>query len=194
MYQKARIFNDLAESLFTSPIFAPPYHALISIKNRKTQNIIFCVVFTILVFIITPILYNPSAISLPHIDRGQYIEGSTAVWGAEDLMETIRKNTTNGKRALILAEGNFGLIADVLNVYIKPQDRIDIRGLWPLNEEHILAAREETGKYDVFVVFSHRKDFPVYWRDFMSLMHVYEKPNNSPDAVYLYKVLPHETP
>lgn len=38
MYQKARIFNDLTESLFTSPIFAPPYHALISIKNDYQEN------------------------------------------------------------------------------------------------------------------------------------------------------------
>jgi hypothetical protein len=108
-------------------------------------------------------------------------------------MERVRQSTTDGKYALVLAEGNFGLIADVLQVYHKPGDRIEIRGAWPLNEEDILRAQKEMDTKHVFVVFSHRQDFPVHWRDelaswWMKLIGKYEKPNNPKDAVYLFEM------
>lgn len=149
------------------------------------------VLFTIVVLLglSYPIVFDVKAISFPEVDRGQYIEGQTAVWGAEDLMQIVRNSTADGKYALVLAEGNFGLIADVLQVFHKPQDRIEIRGAWPLNEEDILRARKEMGTKHVFVVFSHRKDFPVYWQeDLMTLIKKYDKPNNTVDSVYLFEM------
>lgn len=148
------------------------------------------VVFTVLGY---PIIFDVKSISLPPVDRGQYIEGSTAVWGVDDLMGRVRSATTDGRYALVLAEGNFGLIADVLSVYVKPHDRIEIRGEWPLNEEHILKAQEETMMKHVFVVFSHRTDFPVHWREIMDVVAVYDKPENTIDKVYLFRLRPPQT-
>lgn len=138
-----------------------------------------------------PILFNVTSISFPPVDRGQYIEGKTAVWGAEELMEIVRAETADGKYALVLAEGNFGLIADVLSVYVRPQDRIEIRGAWPLNEEDIVRAQSEMDTKHAFVVFSHRKDFAVHWQEeLMILVKKFEKPNNPDEAVYLFKMRP----
>jgi len=162
------------------------FHTLIKSKLART-----ILVFTLMVLAAFsyPILFNVTAISLPPVDRGQYIEGQTAVWGAEDLMAKVRESTSDGKYALVLAEGNFGLIADVLSVYVKPKDRIEIRGVWPLNEEDILKAQTEMDVKHVYVVFSHRKDFPVHWQEeLMTLVHTYEKPNNPAESVYLFQM------
>ncbi len=131
-------------------------------------------------------------ISLPPVDRGQYIEGGTAVWGAEELVNIVRQPTIDGRKSIVLAEGNFGLIADVLEVFKKPQDRIEIWGRWPLNEQDILAVQKEVGKAHVFVVFSHRKEFPVEWEhSLLERLRVFGKPGSaSEEKVYLFSVKP----
>jgi hypothetical protein len=138
-----------------------------------------------------PQWFAVNSISLPPVDRGQYIEGSSAVWGADDLMDQVRLATKDGKRATVLAEGDFGLIADVLEVFKRPDDIIDIRGKWPLNEVHIREVQREVGKTHAFVVFSHRKDFPVHWeQELIHLVKVYTKPGTSGEKVYLFRILP----
>jgi len=172
---------------FPTLFIIPSVYTLIKIKRLFIPAILFVVL--VLSCISYPILFDVKAISLPPVDRGQYIEGVTAVWGAEDLVNTIRKSTTDGKPALVVAEGNFGLIADVLQTYILPNDKIEIQGQWPLNEEHILKAKEQINKKHIFVVFSHKNNFPVYWQEeLMKLIKKYDKPNNSQDAVFLFEV------
>jgi 4-amino-4-deoxy-L-arabinose transferase-like glycosyltransferase len=136
------------------------------------------------------IIFAPTKASLPPIDRGQYITGKTAVWGAQDLMQTVRtQSVSQDKKAIILAEGNFGLIADVLEVFRQANDNIEIRGLWPLNESHILEFQRELPDNLVYIVFSHRTDFPVHWREFMTLIKQYHKPEGL-NAVYLFQLIP----
>ena len=160
-----------------------------SVKDKKLRLISIVTSVLLLASLSYPMLFNVTAISLPPVDRGQYIEGQTAVWGAQELMEIIRKDTLQtGKRATVLAEGNFGLIADVLEVMKKPDDKIDIEGYWPLNEEHILAKQKDTKNNSVYIVFSHRRDFPVYWREIMDEIKIFEKPGDDQSAVYLYKL------
>lgn len=156
---------------------------------KKYTHAITVMLITTLVLLSAPMWFDVKALSLPPVDRGQYIEGKTAVWGAAELMQIVRSSTADGKRAIVLAEGNFGLIADVLHVFVKPDDIIDIRGQWPLNEEHILEAQKETGDHHVFVVFSHRDNFAVHWQEeLMTLIRVYEKPGEGTDAVYLFQL------
>ena len=176
-------------------IFFPTFFVILTtyLFSHFPQKNVFRAIIPLTILILMglsyPILFNVTAISLPPVDRGQYIEGQTAVWGAEELMSKVRASTVDGKYALVLAEGNFGLIGDVLSVYVKPKDRIEVRGAWPLNEEDILRAQKEMGTKHVFVVFSHRKDFPVYWQEeLMTLVKKYDKPINLNDSVYLFEM------
>jgi 4-amino-4-deoxy-L-arabinose transferase-like glycosyltransferase len=176
-------------------IFFPTFFVILTtyLFSRFAQKNVFRVITPLTMLILLglsyPIVFNVKAISFPPVDRGQYIEGQTAVWGAEELMETVRASTVDGKYALVLAEGNFGLIGDVLSVYVKPKDRIEVRGAWPLNEEDILRAQQEMDTKHAFVVFSHRKDFPVHWQEeLMTLIKKYDKPNNPNDSVYLFEM------
>ncbi|MEI7652882.1 MAG: hypothetical protein WCJ70_01200 [bacterium] len=150
---------------------------------------------SVLVFLIAicyPQWFAVERISLPEIDRGQYIVGGTAVWGAEELIQIVRQPTIDGRKSIVLAEGNFGLIADVLEVFKRPGDNIEIWGRWPLNESDILEVQKEVGKAHVFVVFSHRKEFPVEWEhSLLERLRVFGKPGvEDGEKVYLFGVKP----
>lgn len=149
------------------------------------------IVLLFLVGICYPQWFAVDRISLPAIDRGQYVEGSTAVWGAEELIHIVRQPTIDGRKSIVLAEGNFGLIADVLEVFKKPGDKIEIWGRWPLNEEDIREVQKEVGKSHVFVVFSHRKEFPVEWEhSLLQRLRAFGKPGDGGEKVYLFSVKP----
>ena len=90
-------------------------------------------------------------------------------------METARE-ISQEKPVVILAEGNFGLIADMLYVYQKPTDRIEIRGYWPLNEKELLENQKELKDKYVLVVFSHRQEFDSNWP--IKLIEKYPKPDS----------------
>lgn len=153
-------------------------------KSKYTYYLLAFLIATML-FFDYPFLFNPAKASFPPVDRGQYVEGVTAVWGAEKLMDLMREKS-QVKPVLILAEGNFGLVADVLDVYLRDGDRIEIRGLWPLDRQHLIEAQADlnNGK-DVYIVFSHRKEFPGEWP--MELVKKYTKPNST-EALYLFKL------
>lgn len=131
--------------------------------------------------------FRPAQISLPPVDYGQYISGETAVWGADQLMQEVR--TRKGeKKAIILAEGNFGLVADVLQVFLKQNDNIEIKGLWPLDVRDVIDHSQTVSSQSaVFAVFPHREIFSTDWP--MRLIKKYEKPA-SKKALFFFEVLP----
>jgi len=128
--------------------------------------------------------FNPSLIPFPEIDKGQYVEGETAGWGAREMMEFARGKSKE-KQVIILAEGDFGLIGDVLNVFLKDDDKINIRGFWPLDEKTLFDNQKELKENLVYVVFSQRKDFPTNWP--IKLIKKYDKPGLR-TAYYLFEL------
>jgi hypothetical protein len=137
-----------------------------------------------------PLLFNPVKASFPPVDRGQYIEGVTAVWGAEDLMNMMRERS-QVKPVVVLAEGNFGLVGDVLDVYLRTGDKIEIKGYWPLDEKSLYENQSLLKDKEVYVVFPHRTEFPDFWP--ISLVEEYKKPNNG-QSLYLFRLNPTPTP
>lgn len=130
------------------------------------------------------ILFNYPEIPFPEIDRGQYIEGATAAWGAKDIVD-YAKQKSREKEVILLAEGNFGLIGDVLDVFVNQGDKIFIRGYWPLDEKGLLENQKELGNKYVYVVFAQRKEFPDSWP--IKLIKKYDKPSNK-TSIYLFEL------
>jgi hypothetical protein len=95
--------------------------------------------------------------NFPEVDRGQYIEGATAVWGAKELMQYAREQSIQ-KPVLILAEGNFGLVGDVLDVFLQEGDKIEVKGLWPLEEKHLYEYQPDLNKACICRIFT-QEDF-----------------------------------
>ena len=129
--------------------------------------------------------FNLSAIPFPEIDKGQYVEGASAGWGTKEMMEYARVRSKE-KQVVILAEGDFGLIADMLNVFLRDNDKINIRGFWPLDEKVLIDNQKELKENLVYVVFSHRQEFPENWP--IRLIKKYNKPGNQ-TAYYLFELV-----
>ncbi|KKQ38140.1 MAG: hypothetical protein US54_C0017G0006 [Candidatus Roizmanbacteria bacterium GW2011_GWA2_37_7] len=158
----------------------------IQTKSAKLTRIILLLLIVSMTIINYPLLFNPARASFPPVDRGQYITGVTAVWGVENLMNLMREKSKL-RPVYILAEGDFGLVADVLKVYIKEKDNIEVRGLWPLDQRHLIEYQNELLENQVYIVFSHRQEFPDDWP--MKFVQKYGKPEGD-KALYLYELLP----
>lgn len=148
---------------------------LANIKSKLIKSFLFVMFLVISLFYAYGFYFNPSVIPFPKIDKGQYVEGSTAGWGVKDMMEYAREKSKE-KQVIILAEGDFGLIGDMLNVYWRDGDKINVRGFWPLDEKVLLDNQKELKENLVFVVFSHRQEFPNFWP--IKLIKKYDKPGN----------------
>ncbi len=168
---------------FASMLTVLTTYFLIEIKKTIFPFALGILLISFAVFNYT-ILFDPVRIPFPPIDRGQYVVGVTAGWHIPEMMQMMREKSAE-KPVVIVAEGNFGLIADMLDVFLKPSDRMSIKGYWPLNEESLKENQELVGENYVYVVFSHRTEFPREWP--IKLIEKYEKPGGE-SAFYLYEL------
>ncbi len=166
-----------------SVLFIPAVYLLTSIERKKQLLLTILIVISIIYLDFT-ILFNYKNIPFPAVDRGQYIEGVTAVWGADELVEFARQKSVE-KPVILLAEGNFGLIGDVLETFKKPGDKIEVRGYWPLELPQLMENKSALDDHFVYAVFSHRTEFPTDWP--LKLVKKYEKPVGE-NAVYLFEL------
>lgn len=160
-------------------------YLLDNIKTKK--NLVGVLVLSILsvAYFNYTVWFDYKKIPFPEVDRGQYLEGWPAGWGAKEIVEYARAKSKE-KPVILMAEGNFGMSGDVLDVFLHEGDKITISGFWPLNEEHILDSRKFLKDNQVFIVFSHRSEFPIHWP--IKLIKKYEKPGGK-SAIYLYELL-----
>ena len=155
------------------------------LKQNITKLLLFSVLFISFAIFDYCILFNVVNIPLPPVDRGQYLESWTAGWGIKEIMEYARIKSQE-KPVVILAEGDFGMTGDVLNVYMKRNDRIFIKGYWPLNYERIMENKKELGKSYVFVVISHQNEPPIDLP--LTLIKKYSKPGGQ-SSIYLLELI-----
>ena len=157
---------------------------LSNLKTKVIKSILLVSFLSISAYYAYGFYFNPSTIPFPEIDKGQYVEGETAGFGAKEIMEFARFKSKE-KQVVILAEGDYGLIADVLNVFLKDNDKINIRGFWPLDEKVLFDNQKELKENIVLVVFSQRKEFPGNWP--IKLIKKYDKPGLR-TAYYLFEL------
>lgn len=171
--------------IFFSTLLLIPTAFLFSYLNKKRALLVMGIIL-IASFVIFDyfILFNITGIPFPPVDRGQYLQGWTAGWGIREIMDYAREKSKE-KPVVILAEGDFGMTGDVLNVFLRKDDRIFIKGYWPLTDRNISDNQKELKKSYVFVVISHQDNFPTYLN--LELIKQYQK-SNSPSSIYLFKL------
>ena len=138
------------------------------------------------------IVFSQSQIPFPPVDRGQYIESFNAGWGVKDMIAYARERSAHdGKPVKIIAEGNFGVIGDMLEASINRDDTtLSVSGYWPLGEEQLKAEQAALADHTVLVVFSHRQrpeDIPGIWP--IKFLKEYKKPGGQ-DPFLLYELTP----
>jgi len=132
--------------------------------NNKIKLLFVAVFFVSVAYFDYTIIFLPHKIPFPEVDRGQYIEGWPAGWGISEFMEDVRSQSKT-KPVVILAEGNFGMASDVLEVFLKKEDegKITIKGYWPLSEKQLRENLPLLENNQVYAFFSHEDEFPQSW-------------------------------
>jgi len=156
------------------------------VKNNKIKTIIYILIFLSISYFDYTILFDYKNIPFPGVDRGQYIEGWPAGWGIKETMEFARLKSKE-KPVIIIAEGNFGMAYDVLDVFLKPTDKITLKGYWPLNKETLEEHQTLLKDNYIYIFFSHRDNFTEVWP--MKLVKRIEKPGNKSDF-HLFELIP----
>ncbi len=154
-------------------------------KGLLVTSLIVLYILSIAYFDYT-ILYSHRNIPFPEVDRGQYIEGTSSGFGVKEIMDIAREKSKE-KPVILLAEGNFGVVGDMLSASIGQSDKISVRGYWPLDEIHLKENMKDVGENYVYVVFSHRQEFPGIWP--ITLIQKYEKPGGQ-SAFHLFELKP----
>lgn len=158
-----------------------------SLKNKRLIIASWVAVVLSVAYMNYTLLFDPAKVPFPQVDRGQYIEGWPAGWGIKEIIEMAREEAKT-RPVLILAEGNFGMAADVLRASTRPSDTdIAIDGKWPLGREQLLEAQKELVTKTVYLVFPHRTEYPSDWP--VEFVKEFDKPGDE-SKIYLYKLLP----
>lgn len=161
----------------------------ISQLDRKKFLPVLALIVLSVAYPLYTIWFDHTRIPFPPVDRGQYLEGWTAGWGAKEIMDYAREQSQE-KPVLILAEGTFGMSGDVLQVFKHLDDDIEIKGFWPMAQEHIDKHRSQVGEKHVFVVLSHDTDEPDWnWR--LEKIQTYDRPGDEAQ-MGIYRVQPAE--
>lgn len=128
-------------------------------KNKKlVKGLLILFTFSIIYFDFT-ILFSHRNIPFPPVDREQYIEGVSAGWGIKEIVDFSRDKSSE-KPVILLAEGTFGVVGDMLEGSLGREDKITVRGYWPLTKDNLLENIKELKTHNVYIVYSHRNEFP----------------------------------
>ncbi|MFN4212741.1 MAG: ArnT family glycosyltransferase [Microgenomates group bacterium] len=158
---------------------------LLSSISSRFKIMLLALIFISITYFNYTILFDYKNIPFPEVDRGQYIEGWPAGWGIKEFMEEAREKSKE-KPVIILAEGNFGMAYDVLDVFLKPNDKITLKGYWPFDEKHLYENQKFLKDNYVFAFFSHRKEFPDFWP--IKLVKKIEKPGKK-HSFYIFELI-----
>jgi len=132
------------------------------------------------------LILNPLDAPIPQADRGQLMDDWPAGYGVPEVVE-ILKIESQAHKIFIGTEGTFGLTPYALNIYLKDNRNIEIKGYWPIGNgmpEIIEIAR--TGK-PTFVLFKDTQIPSPEWP--LSLVEKYRK-GRSDVFMSLYRVTP----
>lgn len=128
-------------------------------KNKKIFKTILILYLLSIVYFDFTILFAQKNIPFPPVDRGQYIESVSAGWGIKEIISFAREKSKE-KPTILLAEGNFGVVGDMLEGSLGRDDNITVKGYWPLTKDNLLENQKELVNHNVYIVFSHSNDFP----------------------------------
>lgn len=148
------------------------------VSNLKVKNhIVICYLLYIasIGYFNYTILFDNQKIPFPPVDRGQYIESVNAGYGLRELVQFAREKSVD-KPVILLAEGNFGVVGDMLESSIGPGEKVSVRGFWPLSEKDLYDNQKDLKANHVYVVYSHKqlKDILPIWP--LKLVKEYKRP------------------
>lgn len=181
VFPRYLIFLGTSLVIFTS-------YFLSSLKKWRDLIVTVAILAASVIFFDYTILFRPQLIPFPPVDRGQYVIGITAGWGVSDIIDFARTKSTE-KPVILLGEGDFGVIGDMLEATKKQSDtKIIVKGYWPLEKKSLEENQPLLKDNLIYVVFSHRQEFPPDWP--IKLIKRYDKIGGEKSSFYFFQLLP----
>lgn len=92
------------------------------------------------------IIYNPISAPFPSVDRFQLLDDWPSGYGINEVVDYINQRSKTEK-IFVGTEGTFGLTPAALNIYLKDNKNVEIKGYWPVDTSiQELAEIAKTGK------------------------------------------------
>jgi 4-amino-4-deoxy-L-arabinose transferase-like glycosyltransferase len=182
MYPRYIIFFA---TLFT--IYLTYLTVLLAQKKKSMIVIVLSLFFLSVSYFNYTILFDYKNIPLPEIDRGQYITGGSNGYGIKEIVDYAR-NIAKEKPVRILAEGSFGMSGDVLDVFLRPNDNIEVKSYWPLTEKDILDNQKDLNDKTILVLYVYKKDSELPINLSIKLVKKYVKPEGQ-SAFNLFELI-----
>ena len=144
-------------------VLIPLAYYFVSLKSVKKTVLSLIILLCVPLYFNYIILYYPKLLPFPEIDKGQYVKGITAGWEIKEILNIARDNAKE-KPVILLAEGDFGVVGDMLSAELTPNDKnIWVKGYWPLDKKILVENQKYLKDHYVFVVFSHNQNPSQEW-------------------------------
>ena len=77
------------------------------------------------------VVTDPLSMPVPGVDRFQLVDDWPSGYGIPEVVEFLRSEAKNGP-LFVGTEGTFGLTPSALEIYLKDEKNIQIKGYWPI--------------------------------------------------------------
>lgn len=78
------------------------------------------------------IIYDPLSAPLPRVDRFQLLDDWPSGYGINEVVDYINQRSKSEK-IFVGTEGTFGLTPAALNIYLKDNKNVEVKGYWPVD-------------------------------------------------------------
>jgi 4-amino-4-deoxy-L-arabinose transferase-like glycosyltransferase len=134
----------LLARLFSSRymVFATPFlqlligYGFVAIKNKKLQLALAVLAAIMPTYLVSKLLFDPIHFPYAKVDEG-YVNGWSAGNGTKQIAEWAKsrlKGNPEIEKLTIYTEGTFGILPHGLELYTQKTPRLEIIGLYPINE------------------------------------------------------------
>jgi len=125
-------------------------NTIAQLKNKLLGTLGLIIIFSLPLYFVFQIVFNPVQAPLPNVDRGQYLDDWPSGWGINKVIAYLADKSKNEKIS-VATEGTFGLTPYALEIYLYSNKNIEIKGFWPLGES-ISWLKEKSSQKPTFLL------------------------------------------
>lgn len=145
------------------PLLIIAAQAITWINDRYGRKL-FGAVFLILIFtkpLITDyfIIFMPDYAPIPWSDRSQLIADWPAGGGIRESVALLKQKAAD-RKITVYTEGTFGLLPYALEIYLKDNKNISIKGIWPLPKSPSAEIMADLSTGPVYLLLNESQQFP----------------------------------
>jgi len=105
------------------------------LKLKGTKRYLLYAALTVLfagypAYISYSVIYDPVNAKIANPDNGQYVNNWTAGWGVKETVAYLQQESKSGP-IFVGSNGTFGLMPASLEIYLKDNKNVTIKGYWP---------------------------------------------------------------